>query len=524
MKKTTINIDEQLKKLGIDKLKDHQKAIINGFLRKRDVLGILPTGYGKSLCYILPHMIKSVNVIVISPLLSLMEDQYKKLVEKGVNCILFNSNHKLDMEVVSQIYRKEETYIMYFSPESLMINQDFVRALVKKRAVGLFAVDEAHCISMWSDFRQNYGSLDNLKQWQAKTKKKIPILALTATATTQIEEDIIGKLRLTDPLIVKMPVYKDNIAIHIHQKTRMDGDVGDMHNKLRDIGKKAIIYCKKIDETTWISSRLAKKGIRCAPFHSKLGKKQKMTTQEDFQKGKIRVLVATVAFGMGVDIRDIHIVMHYGLPKDIESYYQEIGRGGRDGGKVYCHMYWGRADQSTNQYFISTMYKSELRDKQLAKSHLMEKFVNSNECRMKGISEYFGCTMETKCKKCDNCTAKFRDTTFDQYLQSKKKTTSLSDIELRQILQTYKDASGGLGIITAMLILSGSKSKKLGRFYRSLDTYGVMKGTKQDEIKRKIRKVLYQDYLNIYNISDGKARYYKINDNGTSFLSASPMD
>ena len=284
MKKVVINIDENLKKLGIEKLKVHQKTILNAFLKKRDILGILPTGYGKSLCYILPHLMKSVNVIVISPLLSLMEDQYNKLREKNINCILFNSNHKLDMEVVSKIYRKEESYIMYFSPESLMINQDFIKALIKKRALGLVAVDESHCISMWSDFRRNYGSLDNIKHWIGKGKNKIPILALTATATKQIREDIIKQLRLTDPIIIKAPVYKENLMLNIQEKSTLNNDIDDIYNKIRNIGKKTLIYCKTRNESERISSRLSKKGMKCMYFHAGISGKKRNIIQEQMKK------------------------------------------------------------------------------------------------------------------------------------------------------------------------------------------------------------------------------------------------
>ena len=516
MKKVTINIDEHLNKLGVKKLKDHQKTIINSFLRKKDTLGILPTGYGKSLCYILPHLMKNINVIIISPLLSLMEDQYCKLVKKEINCMLFNSNHKLNMETLGEIYRKEKSYIMYFSPESLMIHQDFIRAMIKKKAIGLFAIDESHCISMWSDFRNNYKSLDNIKHWIGK--KKIPILALTATATRQIEEDIIMNLQLSSPKIVRASVYKSNIIINIHEKNGIGNDIDDIYNKIQNINKKTLIYCKTRNDTERICSRLSKKGIKCAYFHAGLSGKKRNEIQENFKNSKIRVLIATVAFGMGVDIPDIYMIIHYGLPKDIESYYQEIGRGGRDGKNVYCHLYWGKKDQSTNQYFISTISDVKLRDKQLEKSILIEKFVDSTNCRMKEICKYFDCELKEKCKKCDNCNAVFRDTTFDNFIVSKKKTTSVNEKELRYILQTYREASSGLGIVMTTLILSGSKSKKLGLFYRSLSTYGSMKGIKQDIIKSKIKKVLYQNYLNVYNIISGKASYYKINEKGTEFL------
>lgn len=522
-----IKIKSHLKLFNINKLKIKQKELINGFLKKRDMIGILPTGYGKSLTYILPHLMKNINVIVISPLLSLMEDQYNKLINLNINCLLFNSNHKKELYSVNGIKKLEniknglEKYILYFSPESLFNYAGFIKELISNNNVGLFAIDESHCICTWSDFRNDYKNLKFIKDWICSYQKKIPILALTATATLSIQKDIIKSLKLINPLIIKESVYKKNLIIKINKKYSFSDTMASIHGILTKHNMKTIIYAKTRKDTEKIAERLNWMNIKCHYFHAGLNNKKRLKIQEDFHNNKFKVIIATIAFGMGVDIKDIHCIIHYGISKDIESYVQEIGRGGRDGTNVYCYLYWSKKDFSTNQYFISNIKDEILREKQLQKSFSLEKFIHTSKCRMGFICTYFGCEF-IKCKKCDNCNKTMVDSSIMDFLVSnngvRKKEIFVTNEEKRFILQVYRELNYGLGLTMLTLILYGSKSKKINQKLKNLESYGKMKYCKQNEIKDKIKKILYNDYLKICNIDNGKAHYYKLSKKGTNFI------
>ena len=231
-----VSVTEILKKLEIKKLKPKQKEIINLFLKKekRDTLGILPTGYGKSLCYIVPHLLKGKNVIVISPLISLMEDQADKLKNKQINTLVFNSNHKpfKNGEVkYKDLMSGKTSYIMYFSPESFLSYGFYIKSMIESNVVSMIAIDEVHCVSMWSTFRNDYNNLYQIKDWIKKYKRNIYLLALTATATEQMLDEISEKLKLENPVIIKESLYRENLKIKIYEKTKMIDDVNTISEK-----------------------------------------------------------------------------------------------------------------------------------------------------------------------------------------------------------------------------------------------------------------------------------------------------
>ena len=241
---------------------DNKKVIINNFLKGKDTLGILPTGFGKSICYILPHLITQKNVIVISPLISLMEDQHISLEEKNINSILFNSNNhrifskKGEVGELSKVKSGHTKGLLYFSPESFIKREFLIRDLIENDNICLIAIDEAHCIDTWSDFRSSYSGLDCVRNYLNEYKKKIPILALTATSTKSTSKIIIRSLRLIEPHIVKSSFYRDNLKIFIKQKDKYENNIKDITQLIKNKETKTIIYCKTIEDTEKISNSL----------------------------------------------------------------------------------------------------------------------------------------------------------------------------------------------------------------------------------------------------------------------------
>jgi ATP-dependent DNA helicase RecQ len=331
-----INIKSYLRILGLSKLKPKQKEIINLILKKKDIIGILPTGYGKSLCYMLPFLIRNKNVIIISPLISLMKDQYDKLKEKNIETIVFNSSFsrlrdtKEGKQRLNDIYNKKKKFLMYFSPESFIRNRFLFEEMIK-----------------------------------------LDILSLVATIKTQTKIKKI--LDLKDPILVKATSYKDNLELFVKEKT--DGYISDIYSLImaNGVNNKCIIYCKTKADTELISNKLRKMKIAADFYHAGLPNESR-----DMIQNEINIIVATIAFGMGIDIPDIHLIIHYGISKNIESYYQEIGRGGRDGKQVKCYVFWSKKDLYTNRFFIKQIENEEFRKEESLKVNELDKYLNTS--------------------------------------------------------------------------------------------------------------------------------------------------
>ena len=516
-----VRIADILNKLDIKKLKPKQKEIINLFLKKDkpDTIGILPTGYGKSLCYIIPHLLKNKNVIVISPLISLMEDQAIKLREKNINTLIFNSNYKPFSKTkgqtsYSKVLRGEESHIMYFSPESFQSNGFYVRQLIEYDRISMIAIDECHCVSSWSEFRNDYNKLFTIKEWINKYKRKIFVLALTATATTSMIQDISHKLQLKNPIIIKESLYKDNLKIKIHTKSSLSNDTYMMNNFLKNLSEnsKAIVYCKTRNDTEKISNQLKNKyGIKCTHYHAGLTPKERTKAQEDYRDSKLKVIAATIAFGMGIDDKHIHMIIHYGISKNIESYYQEIGRGGRNGGMVDCYVFWSGRDFSTNRYFIKQIENEKTRYMERKKLDELEKFIKSDDCRMQFICNYFDDTVNV-CSKCDNC-QKSMITNLKEQIKENRNTIICNFM----IIDTMIQLNQGIGMKNLSLILRGSKSKKITHRMRDLSTYGKMSHCKEIIVKKKVEKLHQKGFISQVDIETGWGSYYKVNSKGNEW-------
>ena len=509
-----MNIKPHLEKLGYDKLKPKQVELINCFIRKEDSIGILPTGYGKSVCYILPHLIKKKNVIVISPLISLMEDQRLKLNEKGISTISFNSTNVFDAfdskSDLAKLKKKELTGILYFSPESFMSRLSLITELLQKKLICLFAIDECHCITSWSDFREDYNNLGTIKD-MINDHYKIPIMALTATATTDTIIKIKEKLQLDHGNIIKSSFAKDNLHLDFIRKNDIQSNINDIIKMIRKHNCKTIIYCKTKKETETIAESITNHGIPTKYYHGDLDNKTRTKVQESFTTGVIKVITATIAFGMGIDISDIYLIIHYGISKEIESYYQEIGRAGRDGGESYCYLFWAENDFRLNKYFVSLIKDKELKQTQSKKIRQVEDLIYSSDCRMKFILNYFGEGYD-KCNNCDNC------------LKINKIQILPSNIHIYTILKTYIQLDHGIGINKLINLLFGSNAKDITDKMKKVSTYGIYnRNTDKKQIQSLIQhlvtcKLLSREetstlFGSFYNISQTGLKYFHINSN-----------
>ncbi len=382
---------------GLTTFRYQQKEIIEAGLSGRDACAIMATGHGKSICYQLPPILTGKPAVIISPLLSLMEDQRLGLEKKGVKACCYNSSLKDKVEaredIVNGIYQ-----IIYMTPETVVLDssRQLLTQLKTNHGLSLIAIDEAHCVSLWGNsFRDSYLKLSCLKEWFPT----VPILALTGTATEKVEKDMIRLLKLKTPVRIRTGCDRPNLSYYVHLKG----------NPLTDLKPhveqgSSIIYCPTKAMTEDIAVLLFKNGIACEAYHAGLSPMSRDIIHKQFLSGELTCIVATVAFGMGIDKSDIRKVIHYGCPKDIESYTQEVGRAGRDGQPSQCHVYFKPADFNTNRYFLKDIYDPQLRAYKEEVIHAIEKYMYTTECRRQFILGYFGETLQRKnpiC--CDNC-------------------------------------------------------------------------------------------------------------------------
>ena len=347
---TKVSYKQFLPKLGVTTLKKEQKQIITAVLNGKDTLCILPTGFGKSLCYVLPHMLTKRNVVIVSPLVSLIRDQEQKymnvcntFVIQG-NYIAFNGQNGMD--VSDDIEKGKKTALIFITPEKLLYKKSWISSL----DILTIAIDECHCITEWANFRKGYQELSSIVTWFIE---RPPLISLTATATSHTISTISKFFNLNDPITIRVSAIRDDLDLIVEKKEGIAKDLKYM----ADIAKgKTIIYCKTRKDTEKVAERLKCDG-GVAYYHAGMSNKDRLETQDGFASGKYRVIVATIAFGMGIDQPDISTIIHYGIPKDIESYCQEIGRAARSP-DIYgkCYLLWGKCDFIVNKTFINNIY------------------------------------------------------------------------------------------------------------------------------------------------------------------------
>ena len=397
-----INLTEQLKKyFGFDTFKGNQEAIIRSLLEGNDTFVLMPTGGGKSLCYQLPSLLMEGTAIVISPLIALMKNQVDAMrnfsEEDGVAHFINSSLSKSAIDQVKSDITSGRTKLLYVAPESLTKeeNVDFLKHV----KISFYAIDEAHCISEWGhDFRPEYRRIRPI----INEIGKAPVIALTATATPKVKMDIQKNLGMTDAKEFKSSFNRPNLYYEVRPKTNnIDRDIIKFIKQNPD--KSGIIYClsrKKVEELAEI---LVANGIKARPYHAGMDAATRNTNQDDFLKENIDVIVATIAFGMGIDKPDVRYVLHYDIPKSLEGYYQETGRAGRDGGEGQCIAFYSNKDLQKLEKFMQGKPVSE---QEIGKQLLLETaaYAESSMCRRKILMHYFGEEYtEDNCGNCDNC-------------------------------------------------------------------------------------------------------------------------
>ncbi len=392
-------MEEVLKKyFGYDKFRPMQKEIIKTVLQGKDVLAIMPTGGGKSLCYQLPALQFEGLTIVISPLISLMKDQVDALKENGIPAEYINSSlSQTELLRIELGIMNDTLKLLYISPERLD-SKSFMRLMMISQ-VSLIAVDEAHCISQWGhDFRPSYRTLRNLKN----IFPNAPIISLTATATEKVRKDIINELSLDSPDVFVSSFDRKNLNLKVMKKK-------DSFEKILELlkdreGDLGIVYCFSRKEVESISKKLNYHGINSLPYHGGLDNETRKRNQELFIEDKVDIIVATIAFGMGIDKPDVRIIIHHTFPKTLEGYYQEIGRAGRDGKPSECILFYSWGDKKKHEFFLDKMEDETIKERENKHINKVMDYCETNICRRKFLLAYFGEYLDVdNCGNCDVC-------------------------------------------------------------------------------------------------------------------------
>lgn len=357
--KKQLKISEQIsriasKRFGIEEFRPGQEELILAALSGRDSLCVMPTGSGKSLCFQVPSLLMKGSVIVVSPLISLMKDQHDKLIDLGIPTAQLNSTNSTgeETEIRASILHGEKDLI-YVTPERLE-NKEYLQVL-KKSEVSLVVIDEAHCISQWGhDFRPAYTNLASA----IKELGRPPVMALTATATEDVTDDILKQLQLESPLIIRRSIDRPNLVFSVSNTVNEQSKHEQMLQLINECRGSGIVYTSTVKAAEEVSQWLISQNVDCRAYHGKLPAKQRQSLQEQFMNGEVKIIVATKAFGLGIDNPDIRLVLHYQFPDSVESYYQEAGRAGRDGGAAQAVLLYQLEDKRIQSYFLTGKYPS----------------------------------------------------------------------------------------------------------------------------------------------------------------------
>src|SRR3989338_2755242 len=390
--------DTLKKYFGYEEFRPLQKEIIERVLMRKDCVVLMPTGGGKSLCFQLPALMQECIAVVISPLISLMKDQVDALHTNGIDADLINSTlSKIEIARVMDRAKTDKLKILYLAPERLSVPdfEDFLHTL----QISLIAIDEAHCISEWGhDFRPDYRNLKMLR----KKFTRIPIIALTATATEKVREDIVKQLSLEEPQIFISSFDRQNLSYEVLPKKDSLQKIIALLGSYRDVS--VIIYCFSRNDTETLVNNLNAHGFKALAYHAGLDTKKRKENQEKFIKDEINIMVATIAFGMGIDKPDVRLVIHHSLPKSIEGYYQETGRAGRDGLPARCVLFFSYGDKFKQEYFFQHIRDDDKREKSRQNLENVLRYGDLYGCRRKFLLDYFNEDYALQnCANCDRC-------------------------------------------------------------------------------------------------------------------------
>ncbi len=389
-------------RFSLTEFRKGQKEVIDSVLAGQDTLAVMPTGSGKSLCYQLPALCREGIVVVVSPLIALMEDQVRGLKNLGIPAGFVHSNQTYEeKQALFRDLRAEKNFVLYLSPER--VQKDGFADWVRKNPIQLFAIDESHCISQWGpDFRTDYHRLTLLRE----LRQDVPILALTATATPMVLKDIAAKLKLRDPSRHVYGFYRENLYLQVEQCDSDERKLEVIEAAVRGVPEgRVLIYCGTRKTTQAIQEALSRRMPGVGYYHAGLDADERTRVQKDYDSGATRILAATNAFGMGIDHPDVRLVIHHQIPANLEGYYQEMGRAGRDGKNSTCLLLYGKRDKSLHAFFIEkSEADEETKSRRWRALRTILDFAEGGGCRHAGILTYFRDTFRLKaCGHCDTC-------------------------------------------------------------------------------------------------------------------------
>jgi len=478
-----MNMHQTLQKyFGYTEFRPHQEDIIRDVVDKKDTFVLMPTGGGKSLCYQLPALLMEGLSVVISPLISLMKDQVDSLRSNGIAAAYLNSTQSIaEAEKITTAIMDGQIKILYMAPERLLMSQTL--KLLDDAKVSLFAVDEAHCISEWGhDFRPEYRRIRTLRS----RFPHVPIIALTATATTKVQEDITSQLNLAGCNTYMASFDRPNLLYQVWPKQDAYVQLLEYLGKCR--GNSGIIYCQSRNTVDTLTKKLQRSAFRALPYHAGLSDIQRARNQESFIKDDTDIIVATIAFGMGIDKPNVRFVIHYDLPKNLEGYYQETGRGGRDGLACDCILFFSHGDRYKIEYFINKKNSKKEQDIALAQLRAMTDYCESSTCRRRVLLSYFGEDMgEKNCGKCDVCISPRE--TFDGTGAAQKLLVCVEELDQR------------FGMNHVIDVLIGSKNKRIiTKGHHLLKSHGAGRDYSKAQWQAIAREMIQQGVLRVEGI------------------------
>lgn len=476
---------------GHSEFRPGQEPLVDALLSGRDALGVMPTGAGKSVCYQLPALLLPGLTLVLSPLISLMKDQVAALSQAGIPAVYINSS--LDAEEYREVYRRirqGDCKLLYIAPERLQA--EGFRRLLEELPVSLVAVDEAHCVSQWGqDFRPSYLEIAELVR---SLPARPPVGSFTATATEAVRRDIETLLELRDPLRVTTGFDRPNLFFEVVRARDKDQW---LHRFLAERPEQSgIVYCATRKAVDAVCASLLAQGIPAARYHAGMEDQDRRQSQEGFVYDQARVMVATNAFGMGIDKSNVGFVVHYNMPKDLESYYQEAGRAGRDGSPARCVLLYAPGDVRTAKFLITNSQETQEGDperlrRDLSRLERMVAYCKTGGCLRADLLDYFGEIHKGSCGNCGNCAGDFveRDIT----VEAQKILSAVARVEKRYAY--------GLGAAVIIKLLRGSRDRRVLQLgLDQLPTHGALRGLDRDRIQRYMDHLMEEGYLR----SDGE--------------------